>query len=297
MVSSRIHQAIRGSLLALLALATGACGSSEPSEPAVAIPRVTLSRDRAPAGSPIDITYRFEVAADAQFPGDYRVMLHVVDADEERMWDDDHDPPVPTSQWKAGQVVEYTRTVFVPIFPYLGEATLNVGLYSPTAQNRLVLQGEHVGQLAYRVARLEILPQTENLFTVFKDGWHPAEIAGDNALVEWQWTKQVATLAFRNPKRNATFYLDFDSPGGEYLGVQQVQVSAGGQLLETITLEPRQRVLRRIPLTAAQIGSTEVAEIQIAVDKTFVPAATPAAGSKDPRVLGIRVFHAFIEPQ
>jgi hypothetical protein len=297
MVSSRIHQAIRGSLLALLALATGACGSSEPTEPAVATPRVTLSRDRAPAGSPIDITYRFEVAADAQFPGDYRVMLHVVDADEERMWDDDHDPPVPTSQWKAGQVVEYTRTVFVPIFPYLGEATLNVGLYSPTAQNRLVLQGEHVGQLAYRVARLEILPQTENLFTVFKDGWHPAEIAGDNALVEWQWTKQVATLAFRNPKRNATFYLDFDSPGGEYLGVQQVQVSAGGQLLETTTLEPRQRVLRRIPLTAAQIGSTEVAEIQIAVDKTFVPAATPAAGSKDPRVLGIRVFHAFIEPQ
>lgn len=297
MVSSRIHQAIRGSLLALLALATGACGSSEPTEPAVATPRVTLSRDRAPAGSPIDITYRFEVAADAQFPGDYRVMLHVVDADEERMWDDDHDPPVPTSQWKAGQVVEYTRTVFVPIFPYLGEATLNVGLYSPTAQNRLVLQGEHVGQLAYRVARLEILPQTENLFTVFKDGWHPAEIAGDNALVEWQWTKQVATLAFRNPKRNATFYLDFDSPGGEYLGVQQVQVSAGGQVLETITLEPRQRVLRRIPLTAAQIGSTEVAEIQIAVDKTFVPAATPAAGSKDPRVLGIRVFHALIEPQ
>jgi hypothetical protein len=291
------RRGISGSVLsALLALAAGACGSSEPTEPAVATPRVTLSRARAAAGSPIDITYRFEVASDAQIAGDYRVMLHIVDADEERMWDDDHDPPVPTSQWKPGQVVEYTRTVFVPIFPYLGEATLNVGLYSATSQTRLVLQGEHVGQRAYRAARLEILPQTENLFTVFKDGWHPAEVAGDNAMVEWQWTKQVATLAFRNPKRDATFYLDFDSPGGDYVGAQQIQVSIGGQPLETITLEPRQRLLRRVPLTAAQIGATEVAEIQIAVDKTFLPAATPAAGSKDPRVLGIRVFHAFIEP-
>ena len=258
---------------------------------------MTLSRDRAPAGSPIDITYRFEVAKDAQISGDYRVMLHVVDADEERMWDDDHDPQIPTSQWKPGQVIEYTRTVFVPIFPYLGEATLNVGLYSATNQDRLVLQGEHVGQRAYRAARLEILPQTENLFTVFKDGWHPAEVAGDNALVEWQWTKQVATLAFRNPKRDATFYLEFDSPGGDYIGAQAIQVSLGGQLIETLTLEPRGRMLRRIPLTAAQIGSTEVAEIQIAVDKTFTPAQVPAAGSKDPRVLGIRVFHAFIEPR
>ena len=49
------------------------------------------------AGAPIEITYRFEVAPDAAFDADYRVMLHVVDSDEERMWDDDHDPPVPTS--------------------------------------------------------------------------------------------------------------------------------------------------------------------------------------------------------
>jgi hypothetical protein len=281
-------------LLPLVSVLAAGCGSSEPTEPAVATPSVRPSRERVAAGSPIEITYRFDVARDARINGDYRVMLHVVDSDGEMMWGDDHDPPVPTSQWKPGEAVEYTRTVFIPVFPYLGEATLHVGLYSPTAQTRLVLQGEHVGQRAYRVGRLELLPQTENLFTVFKDGWHPAEVAGDNALVEWQWTKSLATLAFKHPKRDATFYFDVDSPGGEYIGAQQIQISLNGQVLDTFSLEPRQRVLKRFPLTAAQIGPNEIAEIQIAVDKTFVPAQVQA-GSKDSRLLGVRVFHAFIE--
>ena len=38
-------------------------------------------------------------------------------------------------------------------------------------------------------------------------------------------------------------------------------------------------------------------ELRIAVDKTFVPALIPTANSKDPRELGIRVFHAFVEPK
>jgi hypothetical protein len=281
-LASRIP--IRALPLVLLSVMLPGCGPSEPTEPPVATPSVALSRDRAPAGSPLDITYRFQVAENARFDGDYRVMLHVVDSDEEQMWSDDHDPPIPTGQWKPGQTVAY-----------LGEARLHIGLYS-ASNERLVLQGNHVGQRAYEVARLELLPQTENLFTVFKDGWHPAEVAGDNALVEWQWTKQVATLAFRNPKRDATFYLEFDSPGGGFIGAQQIQVSVAGQPVETIALQPHERILRRIPLTASQLGSNEVAEIQISVDKTFAPAQVPEAKSKDPRILGIRVFHAFVEP-
>jgi len=286
---------LRLSPLVLLA-ATAACSGSEADAPPLATPSVTVSRERAPAGAPVDITYRFEVAPDARFDADYRVMLHVVDSDEERMWDDDHDPPVPTSQWQPGQVVEYTRTVFVPIFPYIGQAGLHIGLYAPEG-GRLPLQGTHVGQRAYNVGSIELLPQTENLFTVFRDGWHLAEVSGDNTLVEWQWTKKDATLAFKNPMRDVTFYLDVDCPGGRYVGPQQVSVIVGGQTIEQFTLNPDERMLRRINMTAAQIGNEEVAEILISVDKTFIPAQIPQANSKDPRELGIRVFHAFVEPR
>jgi hypothetical protein len=35
--------------------------------------------------------------------------------------------------------------------------------------------------------------------------------------------------------------------------------------------------------------------VQLDVDKTYVPALVTAANSKDPRELGIRVFHAFVD--
>src|SRR5438034_9466231 len=154
------------------AAAVGACKRKEAAAPPLATPRVTGSHPRAPLGSPIDITYKFDVAPNAHFDQDYRVLVHVLDSDDEMMWTDDHNPPVPTTQWKPGQTVEYMRTVFVPVYPYIGEATIQLGLFSTVDQKRLALSGQDMGQRAYRVAKFQLLPQSENVFTVFKDGWH-----------------------------------------------------------------------------------------------------------------------------
>ena len=277
--------------------ATLACRRKEPDAPPVATPSVTLNHERAPLGSPLDITYRFVVANDAKFDEDYRVMVHVVDADDEMIWNDDHNPQVPTSKWKPGQTIAYTRTIFVPIYPYVGEASVDVGLYSPTNQKRLPLSGEHVGQRAYRVARLQLQPQTENLPSVFKEGWHPAEIAEHNPTVQWQWTKKDATFTFKNPKKDALFYFDVDNPGSVFREPQRVQILLNGQLVHDFTIEPGKEQLKRIPLTAAQLGTADNAELHISVDKTYVPALMQAANSRDPRELGVRVFHAFVDPR
>jgi hypothetical protein len=53
-------------------------------------------------------------------------------------------------------------------------------------------------------------------------------------------------------------------------------------------------VLKRIPVTAAQLGEAEQAELRIEVDRTFVPSKQPAGG-KDVRELGLRVYHAYVE--
>jgi hypothetical protein len=44
-----------------------------------------------------------------------------------------------------------------------------------------------------------------------------------------------------------------------------------------------------IPFTAAQLGSSDVAELTIDVDRTFLP------GGSDTRELGIQVFHLFVD--
>jgi hypothetical protein len=263
----------------------------------VATPSVTLSRSDAAVGSPIDVTYRFDVAADAPSLGeDYLVFVHFMNAAREMMWTDDHEPPTPTRQWKPGQTVEYTRTIFIPKFPYVGAATIEVGLYSPRSGDRLPLSGQDTGMRAYRAASFDMRLQAENLFVVFKDGWHETEVSEDGAL-EWQWSTKAGTISFRNPRRDAQLMLQVDQAVAALPEPQHVTVRIGSMVLDTFTLSPGDRVLRRIALPAATLGSAESVDLTIEVDKTFVPAEVSSLRSPDARELGIRVFRAYVEPR
>ena len=289
------HATIAALCVVVVGLSCAAgCRRSAPAAAPLATPSVTLNHDRVSQGSPLEITYKFVVVADARFDEDFRVFVHVLDADEELMWNDDHNPPVPTTSWKPGQTVEYTRTVFVPNYPYVGEATIQIGLHSTKDQRRVPLAGEDVGHNSYKVARLQLTPPTDNIITVFKEGWHPAEVVEHNASVQWSWTKRVATLAFKNPKKDCVLYLDLDNPSGVFHDQQEVSVALNGEEVDRFTMTPGKELLRKIALPGAKMGDADMAEIRLSVDKTFVPAQlTPA--SKDTRELGVRVFHAFVD--
>src|SRR5262245_34185252 len=174
---SRLSAAIPVWSSLLVACAALSCSKPQDSSPAVATAEVALSRPRVAQGSPVDMTYRFRVSADMAAMPSQKVFVHVVDADEEMMWTDDHDPPTPTTSWKAGQQIEYTRTMFVPMYPYVGGAKIVLGLYDRTSNTRLKLGNQDRGDKSYQVASFELLPQTENVYLIYKDGWHPAEVA------------------------------------------------------------------------------------------------------------------------
>jgi len=287
---------IRLGVVAASILCLPACHRNAKPETGLATPAVMFSQDKVSLGSPIDISYKFVVASDApRFTENYRVFVGVVDADDQLMWTDDHNPPTPTIEWKPNQTIAYTRTIFVPVYPYVGEAAIHMGLYSTNTQKRLPLNGQHIGQHSYNVGHLQLLPQSENVFTIYKDGWHPAEVQEQNSLVEWRWTKKTATLAFRNPKSDALFYLELDNPGVAFNDTQQVAIAVGGHTVQEFTLVPKEVVLKKIPLKATDFGASEMVELQIEVSKTFVPALV-LASNHDPRELGVRVFHAFIQP-
>lgn len=243
------------------------------------------------------MSYRFRVADTAYVLGSRRVFVHFVDADEELMWTDDHEPPTPTTVWRPGQMVEYTRTVFVPVYPYVGRANVLLGLYDASTNERLKLSLPDLGQRAYQVATFELLPQSENVFVMFKDGWYLVEVAPGNPAVEWQWTRKEATLAFRNPGRDSTLFLQVDNPSRTASGAHEVEVRIGDQLIATVPVSADDAPVRKIALSAAELGSGEMVEIRLIADRTFVPAFEPGGKSNDTRELGIRVFHAFVQPQ
>jgi hypothetical protein len=288
-----LHRALLAGAVAVLA----ACSRAD-SDPPVATVSLAVSKPGAAIGSPIDLRYRFEVAPNATIAGDYRVFVHALDDRGQQMWTDDHDPPRPTSTWKPGETIEYTRTRFIPSFPFLGQATIVAGLYRD--QERLPLQGRDPADREsrtreYTVANLEILPQVENLTPWRKSGWHPVEFAPSNPSVDWEWTEKLATLSFKNPKKDITFYLEYDArPDLFPESPQVVTVIIGGQPVYTFPADQKEVTLLRIPISAAQLGEGEMTELLLDVDRTFVP-AKQAGGGRDTRELGIRVYHTFVE--
>jgi hypothetical protein len=281
----------------ILLLAAGIACSGADNAPVVGSMSASLSRQRVALGSPVEITYKFTIAPDAPPLGPRKVFVHFLDANDEMMWTDDHDPPTPTSEWKPGQTVEYTRTMFVGRYPYVGAAKVVAGLYSTDTNDRLRLSNEDRGDRSYKVADFELLPQTENIFVIYKDGWHQSEVVADGpSRTEWQWTKKEATLAFRNPKRDVVLYLDMDNPSSSGNAAQQVDVMVGDQMLGTVPIQKgAPSVVRKIPISAAQLGGTDMVELRLVADKTFVPALEPGGASGDSRELGARVFHAFVQ--
>jgi hypothetical protein len=277
--------------LACLVAAVAGCSRKNGEEAPVATPSFSLARDRVAIGSPVKLTYRFQVASDAKIDGDYWVFVHVLDPQGEQLWTDDHLPPTPTSRWKPGETIEYTRTIFVPNYPYIGEAAVRLGLYSQQTNQRLKLSGTEASRREYVVGRFQLLPQSENVFLLYKDGWYPAEVAADNPASEWQWTQSRAVVSFRNPKKDSTLYIEFDARVDLFTPPQQVTVRLGDQTIGTFAADSRGKKLQTFPVTAAQLGSSDMSEIVLEVDRTFKP------GGADTRDLGIRVFHAFIEPK
>ncbi len=284
-------------LLAAVVLTGAACGDKDTAAP---VAKVSLSANatRVPLGSPIELTYRFELMAGAAIPGDFLVFMHVKMPDGTRLWGDDHLPPTPTSQWKAGQAIEYTRTRFVPVVRHLGEATVEVGLYR--GDERLPLVGPDAADTgrpgrSYRVAQFQFLPQVDNVSVAFADGWHGVEFPAEEPSVTWQWSRKAATLTVRNPHRDATLLLEFDGrPDLPGAAPRQVTVAIGGKVIGTFAADQPDRSLQRIAIAAAQFGPSELVAVQLEVDRVFVPAKV-IQGSADARELGIRVYHAFVQ--
>jgi hypothetical protein len=115
-------------------------------------------------------------------------------------------------------------------------------------------------------------------------------------MIEWRWTKKDSGIRFRNPKRNATFYLHCDGQPAMFDAPQTVSLYLRDAIVDTFQVTGTDEMIRRVALTAAQFGDDEMVTLRISLDKTFVPALANT-GSKDVRELGIRVFHAFVEAQ
>ena len=197
--------------------------------------------------------------------GDYRVFVHVLDADGRS--DAGTTTTIrqsPTSQWKPGQTVEYTRTRVRagrpvrrrrdgrgrPLQGQRSAAAAGAGRRRDRDRDRARLQGRR---------RSSSLPPSENIFVIKKSGWHPAEFARRQpGASSGSGRRRPRSSTFKNPKRDVTFYLEFDARPDVFPDhPQQVTVYSGSQVVETFAADNGGAVLKRIAVSAAQLGDAE----------------------------------------
>jgi len=224
------------------------------------------------------------------------VFIHVVDEDGRMIGAADHAPPTPTRQWKPGSTIEYKHADYAPISDYVGDATFVVGLYSKESGERLPLVGDALEPRAVKAGSFEMRERSEPFAVVFREGWHPPE-APEGSGLEWRWSTKSGRLTFANPKRDVELTLELDQPNNVFSVSQHVQVRVGEAVVDEFDLEPGLPIVRRIALSASQLGDANSVELAVVSDKTFVPAKFAGLQSSDTRQLGVRVFRAFVQPK
>ena len=286
--------------LSLLTVIVGsvaaACGRSGGDDP-VATVTARLDRTVVPLGGPANLDLEF-VAASTLRPltEDYRVMVHFLDSNGDMMWAADHDPPTPTSQWQPGQRISYSHRLHIPMYPYIGDAVVAVGLYSATTGERLVLAGDDLGQRSYRGTEVVLEPQPESSFLMYQDGWYDDEFNPESN-ESWRWTAGRASLAFRNPGTGAALSLEFDGRSELFDPPQRVTFRLGDVVVYEAVVDTAERQFHEVNLAQEQMGDADIVTLELDIDQTFVPSAIPGAAPGDERSLGIRVFYTFLEPR
>jgi hypothetical protein len=285
-----------GLALAAAGLAVlGGCNRRKGAEVNAIVPSVAVNRAKAPLGSAIEVTYTWTVEPTAKKLGqDYRALVHFLDSHGVLLFGDDHAPtPAPTS-WEAGKTYSYTRTVFVPVYPYVGPVQVVMGLYPAGGKGeRPALKGEDRGLREYVVGKMEFLPQTDNIFLVYKEGWHNPESAPHNPSLERTWTKKDALVSFKNPKKDIVVYLEADTNAKAFDAPPVLTLAVANKSGLTVPIENSEVFLRKVRVKAADLGSDEWVDLKLSMSESFVPKAK-GVNTHDDRELGLMVYHLYV---
>jgi len=260
------------------------------------VPSIKVNRTKAPLGSALEITYTWTVEPGAKkLDQNYWALVHFLDNHEVMLFSDDHPPVPPPSTWEPGKTYSYTRTRFVPVYPYVGDVEVRVGLYPyPGRGERPALKGDDRGFREYKVATLELLPQTENIFLVYKEGWHNPETHPENPSVERTWSKKDALVSFKNPKKDVIVYLEADTCVKCFPQTPELKVTVGNNVGMKLPFETPQVYLKKLRVKAADLGNDEWTDVHFAMNQSFVPKNLNPPLNNDDRELGFNMYHLYV---
>jgi hypothetical protein len=204
------------------------------------------------------------------------------------LFQDDHTPEVPTTQWEPDQEYTYSRRIYIPPFidefdpNFKGEETLklSVGFFSPYDRS-----GESKKEVLEE--KLKVFPPPlDTPEVIYEDGWHDLEIDPETFLKQWRWTAKKARCIIDNPHRDALLIIR---------GGTNPELAPGQKIvfkINDLTLDefiPEESFFEKsYNIKEEMLGDKDEFYLTVETDKAFVPAQI-LPDSTDERELGIQV--------
>ncbi|MCP5107767.1 MAG: hypothetical protein GY950_30545 [bacterium] len=224
----------------------------------------------------------------------FRVFVHFWRVkNKEMLLVDDHSPEKALKEWKKGDNVTYSRTVFIPRFldefdiDFEGyeEVRLTVGLYNPAVEeSKIALYQKSINIQSASLNAPEI---------VYDEGWHQSET--DLKLKKkdertWRWTAKKAVCIIENPKKECLLKIRGGVDKVKYED-QKVIFKINDKVLEEFVPETS-KFTKEYIVKPGMMGSEDEFRLTIKTDKTFVPSALNP-NVDDDRELGVQVFFLY----
>jgi len=140
---------------------------------------------------------------------------------------------------------------------------------------------------------MELLPQTENIFLVYKDGWHSPESSPQNPTLERTWTKKDALVSFKNPKKDVVVYLESDTNYKAFDQPPVLTMAVAGKNGVTVPIENSEVFLKKVRVKAENLGNDEWVDLRLSMNQSFVP-KLKGVNTHDERELGLLVYHLYV---
>jgi hypothetical protein len=288
---------VSGALLLASALAAGSGCRRAPQVPAYPIqPRLSQPFPVVYLGGPLELHLTWEIGAGCPKLPDYRVFVHYLDPESGRVhFFYDHDPPQPTSQWRAGSAVSYALTTFLEGTEHTGRLEIWVGLYPADAiRRRPRLQGQTRGKHgdATHIGDVEFRPRSQRYLPLYKAGWY--EVESDPGLGQWRWTSKRSVASFKAPPGAALLYLEASFPTREVGGAQALEIRRGQQLISRLERHDPEKFITAIPVPAGAPDDGGWFDLTLETEPAFQPSLLGPSG--DTRELGVKIHHLFLRP-
>jgi len=117
----------------------------------------------------------------------------------------------------------------------------------------------------------------------YLDGIFPPERSSSS---EWRWVSDRGLIETGNPKTDSILYLSGTAPLTLLDSPPNISIAVNGKYLETYAISADE-FSRVIPLRPDQLGVSDIVQIEITTDQTFVPKHTNI--SNDERRLGFQL--------